>query len=1101
MMQSRAALVAAVVVALAVVAAVWWTSAPALGQPGDELWQHRNLGKAFYENPTTQQLAAEEFKKALDLAPNSARERVNYGLALLRAAKTKEGVAELERAQQQDPKIPHTWFNLGIAFKKESQYDKAIAQFERMVALVPAEPISHYNLGYLYKLTEKPAQALKEFEAAAALDPNLAGPHFQLFNAYRDAGRAADATREQQLFQEIKKRQAGAAVPEDLDWSVYAEILDPVDPGNAKDDGPPATLKFDDRVVAAATASSRVGLVALDANADGRPDLIAWSADAVRLFRNGDTLVENAGLGDLKDVRSVAVGDYNNDGFPDLCIIINSGPVLYLNNNGTFQKAATALPGGDFEKAVWVDYDHDYDLDLLLVGADQRLLRNNGQAGFSDQTSDFPFVAGKAVDAVVFNLLDNTSGRDVVVSYRDRPGVLYRDLLAGKYRAEPLPSLPAGAHPLVAADVDYDGEVDIIAGRTLLLNATPSGTSGTASASGTESGSVGGQAFRPAITLGTGAAVSVAAADFENRAVSDLVIDGAVLRNQSQGQFAAPGATVLAKAAALLVADFDNDGKLDAAAIAADGSVHLLHNATATTNKSIRVTLTGVRNPKLAADAQVEVKTGARYQKKTYTGLPLVFGVRDAAQIETVRITWPNGLIQNELKQPAGQAITYKEAQRLSGSCPMIFTWNGRGYQFITDVLGVAPLGASSGDGTFFPVDHDEYVQIPGEALQAVNGAYEVRVTEELREVSYLDQIQLVAVDHPAPIDLFTNDKFKAPPFPEFRLFGAERHVHPVAARDGRGADVRAALAARDRTYPDGFRRDYAGVAELHTLDLDFGRAAADNRAVLVLTGWVDWADGSTFLGASQEDPRGLILPSLQVKDAGGQWQTVVQDMGIPAGKPKTMAVDLTGKFLSASREVRIVTNLCVYWDEIFLLESSAPPPHVMTRLDAASAELRFRGFSTPTIHPARTQPESFEYARVTPVSMWNPTPGFYTRYGDVRPLVTSIDDRLVIMGSGDELRLLFPAAPLPPLPSGWRRDFLLLVDGWAKDADANTAFSQSVEPLPFHAMSAYPYASAERFPDDPLHADYRRTYNTRPALHLLRPLADPALSVRRGTR
>jgi hypothetical protein len=419
----------------------------------------------------------------------------------------------------------------------------------------------------------------------------------------------------------------------------------------------------------------------------------------------------------------------------------------------------------------------------------------------------------------------------------------------------------------------------------------------------------------------------------------------------------------------------------------------------------------------------------------------------------------------------------------------MIFTWDGARFRFITDVLGVAPLGASSGDGRYFPVDHDEYVQIPGEALAPSGGQYEIRITEELREVSYLDQVQLIAVDHPASIELFTNDKFKSPPFPEFRLFGAERRVYPVRARDHRGADVRPRLLARDRAYVDGFSRNYAGVAERHTLDLDFGNAAPGNRAVLILSGWVDWADGSTFRGASQEDPRGLIFPSVQVQDAAGRWQTVVEDMGIPAGKPKTIAVDLTGRFLSGSREVRIATNICVYWDEIFLTESPAAPPHLLSRLHATSAELRYRGFSTPAIHPERTQPESFDYERLMPVSMWNPTPGLYTRYGEVRPLVTDVDDRLVIMGSGDELGLRFPASDLPALGPGWRRDFLLLVDGWAKDGDANTAFSQTVEPLPFHGMSAYPYPSGERYPDDPLHILYREHYNVRPALRLLRPL------------
>ncbi len=232
-------------------------------------------------------------------------------------------------------------------------------------------------------------------------------------------------------------------------------------------------------------------------------------------------------------------------------------------------------------------------------------------------------------------------------------------------------------------------------------------------------------------------------------------------------------------------------------------------------------------------------------------------------------------------------------------------------------------------------------------------------------------------------------------------------------------------------------------------------------------------------------------MPYLQVKDAAGRWRTVIEDMGIPAGKPKTIVVDLSGKFLSASREVRIVTSLCVYWDEIFLAEGTAPPTARLTGLHAAEAELRFRGFSRVVVHPERKQPERFVYADVRPFSMWNPTKGLYTRYGDVRTLLETVDDRFVIMGSGDELRLLFDAAALPALPAGWRRDYLLFVDGWAKDGDANTAHSQTVGPLPYHGMPRYPYEAPHRYPDGGVHNLYREHFNTRPALRLLRPLTE----------
>src|SRR5262245_41050686 len=411
---------------------VWVTSRVSAQQPNaDALAQHRNLGKAFYENPTTQQQAVAEFKAALDLAPNSARERVNYGLALLKAAKTDEGIAQLQQAQKQDASIPHTWFNLGIAFKKASEYAKAIAQFEQMVKLVPDEPSYHYNLGYTYKLNERPADALREFETASKLDPNLAGPHFQLYNSYREAGRTQDATREQTIFQDIKKRQAGAAVPEDLDWSFYAEILDPADPASANDEAAPAPLKFQDRPLPGGALNlDPPGVVAADIDSDGKPDLIAWSADGIRIYRNGDTPVTPSGVEDAKAIRAVVVGDANNDGFPDLCVVTDSAVALYTNSNGRFTKSTIALPAGPFNGAAWLDFDHDYDLDLFLFGPRSVLFRNNGQAGFSDESKNFPFVDAPATSVVVLDLIPDTNGRDLFVTYANRPAVLYNDMLS-----------------------------------------------------------------------------------------------------------------------------------------------------------------------------------------------------------------------------------------------------------------------------------------------------------------------------------------------------------------------------------------------------------------------------------------------------------------------------------------------------------------------------------------------------------------------------------------------------------------------------------------------------------------------------------------------
>ncbi|MBV9761193.1 MAG: tetratricopeptide repeat protein [Acidobacteriaceae bacterium] len=995
-------------------------------QTETQLWEHRNLGKAFYENPDTHVQAVEELRAALQLAPDSIEEQINYGIALLRAGQTEPGIAELLVAQKHDPKIPHTWFNLGIAYKRAGDYDKAIQQLRGMIRLVPDEPISHYNLAAVLRAKGDTQAALPEFLEAEKLNPNLAGPHFQLFTLYQRAGDHDAAARERQLFEQAKKRDEGAAVPEDMEWSFYAELYDPPVPRPSAEE---EATRYDDRAVSSGWDPASSGMQLIDSEYAGRADLLVWSRDRVALFKNGAVEARNTGLESLKDVRDIAVGDFDNTGLAGLCVVTGAGASIYRNSKGAFVKYLDVPNSAGVTRALWLDYDHDYDLDLLLFGPEPVLMRNDGNGRFEERTAAFPFVKGNALDAAAFAIRGDTAARDVVVSYAGRAGVLYRDRLNGVFDAADIPALAPGTAELAVQDFNHDGLLDLV--------------------------SYGPKTY-------------------------------ALLNKSGDFELAANAKTAPAR----IRADFNGDHREDYARILPDGSLHVYFNASDQQRWST-VRIEGIKNLKQAAGATVEMKSGAFYGKRIYNGVPLSFALDSRADADTIRITWPNGLIQNEVHQKSGETLKIAEAQRLSGSCPMIFAWNGENFQFITDVLGVAPLGASSGDGNYFPVNHVENIQIPGAALKKEDGKYRIHISEELHEVSYLDQVQLIAVDHPAVVDIYTNDKFKAPPYPEFRLFGAREKIHPVRALDGHRQDVAQSLSRIDQNYPTGFAHNTAGVAELHALTLDFGQSAAPaNHAALVLNGWVDWADGSTFLGQSQNG-QGLVFPYLQVKDAQGKWKTVVDDMGIPSGKPKTIVVDLDGKFLTHSRQVRIVTNLCVYWDEIFLIDNAGAPEVRLTTLDAAAADLHFRGFSRLIVDPTRQQPERFVYGETRPISDWNPTPGLYTRYGDVQPLVTKVDDKMVIMGSGDELRLEYPAEQLPPLPDAWTRDFLLRVDGWAKDADANTAFSQSVLPLPFHAMSAYPYRANEHFPDDGEHEQYRDDYLTRPALRLIRPLAE----------
>ncbi len=949
----------------------------------DLLDQHRNLGKAFYENPTTQQEAVREFQQALAIAPDSARDKLNYALALLKVqGREAEAVQLLQEVQRQDPSLPHTWFNLGIYYKRQGDTKRAIEQFEGMLARAPDEAVAHYQLGTLYNQMDRRKEAQAQFEKAAELDPLLAAARFQLYNLHRLEGNTGEAARYLADFERIRDLQKNWVIPENVEWCNYAEIYDPPEARAATAATPEP--KFADTRLDGTVYPATAGLTLIDSTGSGQTDLLVWSSRGIRLFLKGQRLAAVTGLEGLTGVIDVAPGDFNDDGLMDLCVLTGTGPVLYRNTGGKFVRERAMLPAGRFDRAVWMDYDHDYDLDLILLGRQPALLRNQGAAGWADRTEDFPFVKGDVASVEKTRVAPDSKAFDLAVFYPGRAPVLYRDQLGGRYT------------------------VEAFSGRSAA-----------------------------------------------NRKQVD--------------------------------ADFDGTGRLDRALIYADGGIYFLRNQSNQNHHWIRVQLKGVRSLKLAQDALVEMKAGALYRRQFYNGVPLLFDAGEHASIDVIRITWPNGLIQNEVRQTANQTHVYPEAQRLSGSCPMIWTWNGRQFQFITDVLGVAPLGARDGDGSYFPVDHQEWVQIPGRALQPIHGRYDIRVTEELSEVSYLDQIELYAVDHPAGTEIFTNEKFKSPPYPEFRLFGVERRIYPKTARNGHGEDVLPQLMAKDQRYPDGFRRSETGVAELHSLDLDFGSAAPSGKAILVLNGWVDWPDGSTFRRAAQESKDGLVMPYLQVQDAHGAWKTVNADMGMPAGKPKTIAVPV--EFLSARRKVRIVTNLCVYWDEIFLSEGASDADVQPVRIPFDSADLHFRGFSETRIDPRRMQPDTFFYDHVTPASFWNPTPGLYTRFGPVDNLLRDVDDRFVIMGSGDEVRLQFPVEALAAPRAGWTRDFLLKVDGWAKDRDPNTAFSSTVQPLPFHAMSRYPYPADEYFPRDAAHDSYQRNYNTRPAAVLLETL------------
>jgi hypothetical protein len=242
------------------------------------------------------------------------------------------------------------------------------------------------------------------------------------------------------------------------------------------------------------------------------------------------------------------------------------------------------------------------------------------------------------------------------------------------------------------------------------------------------------------------------------------------------------------------------------------------------------------------------------------------------------------------------------------------------------------------------------------------------------------------------------------------------------------------------------------------------------------------------------------ISPYVEALDTNGQWKRVIDDIGFPAGGPRTMTADLTGKLPQGTRKIRITTNLQVYWDNILInrteQESSSSgrsssgrlvrrseesPDHNyrVTNIPLSQADLEFHGYPLK-IEGKPAGNVQYVYEKVSATGPYTRPAGTYTRYGDVLPLLTATDDKLAVFGSGDEVRLDFDPSRLPVLPAGWVRDYFFAANGYEKDMDFYAAEGNYVAPLPFLSMGQYPYPPKKSFPLDDAHLNYLLEYNTR---------------------
>jgi tetratricopeptide (TPR) repeat protein len=1084
-----------------------------------------NLGTALVGQQFLDR-AVSTFAAAAKADPSLTLAKVNEGIALMYLQKLPEAARLLEAAAVEDPKDPHVWYALGLLYRNENQPDKALDAFQKVATFRPADPDTHYMIASVdFELNNLPA-AKAEYQKALDLDPHHASALFGLARVLRREGDTAGAQQALARFQHISSAKLGTPLSHNYgEEGIFARVEDAALAPTRVEPMIPVTFSESWRSYPATPATTGMSGAAclMDLSSDSEPALILMGRGdaAIRVYdRVGSTRFAEV-PSTLTGIRlagtglACAVGDFDNDGLPDLALAVTNPDgqdriALYRNlGNGKFEDA-TAASGitatGHPTSLMFVDYDHDGDLDLFITGtpteshlSPNTLWRNNGNKTFTDWTTPAGLGGTAPTTAAILSDLNNDRAVDLLVAGKTTAPTFFANHREGPFGSSPLYS--ASLPPTVSVttlDFNKDGWMDVLLshsgepGVTLWRN-------------------VDGETFErvPLPMRGAVGATAAIPIDFDNDGWIDIAAlvqtrrgpELRVLRNLGPAGFVDVSAQLkvnefhLRSPRSLLADDVNHTGAADLIVTEANGSSVLLANVGGNRNHALHIVLHGSADNKSGIGTKVQVFANGLWQKWEDTGQrEILAGLGSADKADLVRLLWPTGVPQDEIDVAASDLHPITEIDRRGSSCPTLFAWNGSSYNFVADVIGAAVIGHwVSPTRTNIP-DPDEWIKVDGNQLHERNGLFSLRFGEPMEEVNFVDQVRLVAIDHPSGTAVFPNEGFLSqPPFAKAKTIVAAA-AHPLAgAWDDHGNSVLDVLSQRDirdretRNYVRDFTNlPFAGFANLHSLTVDIGAWSPQQPLRLLLHGFIEYFSASSMYSAWQA---GLtpIPPYIEAQKPDGSWHKVVADMGFPAGLPRTITVDLTGKLPAGVTRLRITTNLQIYWDQALVDNEASPQQqpenaalatHTM-ELPLAHATLAFRGY--PQQLEGRTPGDlTYNYQRMSATGPFVPHRGAYTRYGDVTPLLHAIDDEFVVFGTGEDMDLEFSAAALPALPKGWSRDYFFYANGFVKDMDFYEARPFSVGSLPFHGMSSYPYPATEHYPTDAAHTAYQLEYNTR---------------------
>jgi tetratricopeptide (TPR) repeat protein len=1138
--------------------------------PRSTVTRENNFGVAQMNRQQFEK-ALGKFQRACILDPETDTGCLNVGIAFLNMQRFDEARVILEKSAQRDPQNPRVWFNLGLLEKASGNAPAAIADFQKVAALDSYDADTQYFLGLIYSQQQEYDKAIVYFRKAIALNPFQVSAEFGLAQALQRSNNAAQAKEHFDKFQHLTTEKLGKPISfiygEQGKYSL-AEVLqpapEPVPPampihfvnvtafsglptrfGAASAVDPtPASASTNAAMPQNTTRTRRItakkneatslakflgsGACIIDYDGDGRPDVFLVDSDG----RGTSALYRNLGNGHFANVTleaklefrgqgmGCAVGDYDNDGKPDLAVSMD-GRVLLFHNEGNRTFKDVTKESGIFTTGLalgltFIDYDHDGDLDLYITRfndfplenpsqafafptdaapAGNVLWRNNGNGTFTDWTSESALAGDAPSVGAIGSDINNDRAIDFVLTgWRKSPGI-YLNQREGAFKPiTPWSSdMPAPTAGVVALDFNKDSWMD--------LAFTHWGSPGLSLWRNVE-----GKSFDrvPLPDLDWMRGWGVAPIDYDNDGWIDLVAVGenfagegriVLFRNEGAAGFRDVTATtgldkiILHNPRAVIAFDFAGDGSPGLLITQNGLPPVLLKNDGGNDYNWLRIALKGENDNKSAIGSKVEMFAGALRQKWEIPGSSgylgqgpstIVAGLGVERSADVVRVLWPTGVLQDELEIPAHKDEVVTEIDRRGSSCPIVFVWNGNKFEFLADMIGPGIVGHWTGPNQRNTPDPDEYFKVTGSLVQPQEGLIRFRMLEPMEELDYLDKVRLIAIDHPVDVEVYPNERFASgPPFPQYKVIASRGARLPDGAWDDQNHNILPQLRERDRKYVTNFAlAPYAGFAAMHGIELDLGAWDESKPLRLLLDGFTDYFSASSLYAAWQA---GITAapPFIEAQDDSGAWQMVVPDMGFPAGLSRTMVADLTGKLPHGTRFIRIKTNLRIYWDRIRIDNSADDVEFTQTEVPLAKANLAFRGY--PRVVEGNPKNDlTYIYEDVSATGPYSRQTGNYTRYGDVSDLVRKVDEKYVIYGSGDEVAVDFDATHLPEIPNGWTRDYFFYADGFAKDMDFYAAHGDTVTPLPFHTPVPYPYPVGVHYPEDKDHIQYMLEYNTR---------------------